>query len=176
LLLLLIQAEDSAMLLYIGKLSSHITAKDAKSKLLRMRKDRAKRSLQKPLGQPLGQPLAQPLKVSAALFLGAHSMLQRYSFPLPMRRFILELFDDVAIDWSTPQQQQQQQQQQAQQQQSQQQQQQQQSGTGASPAARDSAVVAAAADSQQQAVPVAVESSSSSSTAAAANTDVGTTR
>jgi hypothetical protein len=116
------------MLLYIGKLSSHITAKDAKSKLLRMRKDRAKRSLQKPLGQPLGQPLAQPLKVSAALFLGAHSMLQRYSFPLPMRRFILELFDDVAIDWSTPQQQPQQQQQ---------------SDTGASQAARDSAVVAA---------------------------------
>jgi hypothetical protein len=142
------------MLLYIGKLSSHITAKDAKSKLLRMRKDRAKRSLQK----PLGQPLAQPLTVSAALFLGAHSMLQRYSFPLPMRRFILELFDDVAVDWSTPQQQQPQQQQQ-------------QSGSSAAQAATDATAVVVAADSQQQAAPVVAGSTSDSTAAATAGTD-----
>ena len=78
-----VQAEEIIMLGHIGKLSSHITAKEAKTKLLRMRKERARRSA----------------TVTQALFLGAHALLRDYHFTLPMRRFVLELFDDAVVAW-----------------------------------------------------------------------------
>ncbi|CAM9196403.1 unnamed protein product [Hapterophycus canaliculatus] len=81
------RTSDAEILNQVVKLSSHITRKEAMRKLSRMRKDKAHK---------------ESFTNSLPVFLLVHQLLADYSFPLPMRRYIFELFEQVApgtYDW-----------------------------------------------------------------------------
>ncbi|CAM9430060.1 unnamed protein product [Laminaria digitata] len=83
----LASTRDADILHQVAKLSSHISRKEAMRKLSRMRKDKAHKG---------------SFTNSLPMFLLVHQLLADYSFSLPMRRYIFELFEQVApgtSDW-----------------------------------------------------------------------------
>ncbi|KAG5193058.1 hypothetical protein JKP88DRAFT_260898 [Tribonema minus] len=76
--------EGRGILVQIARLSNHITSKDARTKLARLRKGRGWKDVS-----------AEISENNPALFLAAHALLRCYAFPLPMRRFVHEMFDDI---------------------------------------------------------------------------------
>ncbi|CBN77350.1 conserved unknown protein [Ectocarpus siliculosus] len=81
------RTRDADILDQVVKLSSHISRKEAMRKLSRMRKDKA---------------FKESFTNSLPVFLLVHQLLADYSFSLPMRRYIFELFEQVApgsLNW-----------------------------------------------------------------------------
>ncbi|CAM9115932.1 unnamed protein product [Discosporangium mesarthrocarpum] len=79
--------DEREVLKQVAKLSSHISRKEARSRLARMRKSKTHKA---------------SFTSSIRVFILVHQLLTNYSFSLPVRRFIFELFEQATLsssDW-----------------------------------------------------------------------------